>query len=259
MPATDFALLEDAARAAGEAALRYWRRNPDVRDKGDGQGPVSEADLAANAVLEERLRGARPGYAWLSEESPDHPASRASGPVWIVDPIDGTRAFLKGEDDWAVSVALAVDGVAVAGVVHLPAKGITYAASKSAGAARNGAAIRATDAPADPPTVLTTKANLKPEKWPNGLPAIRRKFRPSLAQRLCLVAEGRYDAMLTLRDSWYWDIAAGALIAAEAGAMATDRNGAALGFAAQVPQTAGCVVGPAVLHGTLIPVASPIG
>ncbi|MGR3540502.1 MAG: 3'(2'),5'-bisphosphate nucleotidase CysQ [Hasllibacter sp.] len=253
MPATDLDLLRDAAAEAGEAALRFWRRDPDVRDKGDGQGPVSEADLAANAVLEARLRRARPGHAWLSEESPDDPGARAAGPVWIVDPIDGTRAFLKGETDWAVSAALVVDGAPVAGVVHLPAKGLTYAAAAGGGAARDGAAIRVTGDPGDPPTVLTTRANLKPERWPNGAPALRMKFRPSLAQRLCLVAEGRYDGMLTLRDSWYWDIAAGALIAAESGAVVTDRTGAPLRFDAPVPLGAGCITAAPAVHGALLP------
>lgn len=224
-----------------------------MRDKGGDLGPVSEADLAANAVLEARLRDDRPGYAWLSEESPDDPASRVSGPAWIVDPLDGTRAFLKGEADWAVAAAMVVDGVPEAAVVHLPARGLTYAALRGAGATLDDAPIRARAIPADPPAVLTTKANLRPEDWPDGLPEVRTAFRPSLAWRLCLVAEGRFDAMLTLRDSWYWDIAAGALIAAEAGAVVTDRDGAPLRFDGWTPKTAGCVATGGIPHEALIP------
>lgn len=253
MRATDLDLLRGAAEEAGEAALRFWRRGPEVREKPGGQGPVSEADLAANAVLEDRLRGGRPGHGWLSEESPDDPLARRTGPVWIVDPIDGTRAFLKGEDDWAVSAALVVDGAPVAGVVHLPAKGVTYAAEAGGGATRDGAPIRVASRPGAVPTVLTTKANLRPDRWPRGAPEMRVRFRPSLAQRLCLVAEGRYDAMLTLRDSWFWDLAAGALIAAEAGARVCDRGGRPLAFAGSDPRTPGCVAAPSALAARLIP------
>ena len=107
MPADDLSLLERAAREAGEIALRYWRRDPQVWDKADGAGPVTEADLAVNAHLEQMLRAARPDYGWLSEESPDDPARLAAGHCFVIDPIDGTRAFIDGLAGFSHSLAIA--------------------------------------------------------------------------------------------------------------------------------------------------------
>ena len=249
----DLALLVEAAEAAGRLALRFWRQAPKSWDKGGEHGPVSEADLAADAALKVALRGARPGHGWLSEETPDSDERLARGAVFIVDPIDGTRAFLAGEDGWAVSAALAEGGEVVAGVVHLPARGLTYAATVGGPATRNGAPIAASArtalAGAD---VLTTRAALDPAQWPGGVPEVTRSFRTSLAWRLCLAAEGRHDAMLTLRPAWEWDIAAGALIAARAGCAVTDRHGAALRFNRADPRATGVVAAPPALHGALV-------
>jgi myo-inositol-1(or 4)-monophosphatase len=251
--ADDLALLWQAATEAGRLARGWWGRSPRQWDKGDGQGPVSEADLAVDALLHARLTGARPGYGWLSEESPDDPARHTARRSFVVDPIDGTRSFLARERVWAISVAVVECGLSVAGVVHLPLLGRTYAAARGQGATLNGAPIRVgLRADPDGAEVLTNAASLDPALWPGGVPPVIRAFRPSLAYRLCLVAEGRYDAMLTLRDAWEWDIAAGALIAAEAGATVTDRTGASPRFNAAHPATAGLVVAGAALHDRLI-------
>lgn len=106
----DLALLDAAARAAGAIALRYWRRSPETWDKGDGAGPVSEADLAIDRMLAADLRAARPDYGWLSEESADEPGRLGAARTFIIDPIDGTRAFLDGTPDFAVSLAVADAG-----------------------------------------------------------------------------------------------------------------------------------------------------
>ncbi|MGA0539638.1 3'(2'),5'-bisphosphate nucleotidase CysQ [Neotabrizicola sp. VNH66] len=246
------ALLLAAAQAAGPIALRYWRRDPKAWEKEAGAGPVSEADLAVDAALKDHLRAARPDYGWLSEETPDDPARLSHDRVFVVDPIDGTRAFLAGEEAFALSLAVAVAGVVKAAVVHLPARGLTYAAHAGGPATRNGAEIHAsarTDLPgAD---VLTTRATLAPEFWPRGVPDLKRSFRASLAWRLCLAAEGKHDAMLTLRDTWEWDSAAGSLIAERAGCRVTDRHGAALRFNQPVPQAPGVIAAPPDLHAAL--------
>ena len=126
--APDLALLEQAAREAGAIALRFWRQSPQVWDKPDGAGPVTEADLAVNAHLERLLRGARPDYGWLSEESPDDPARLAAEHCFIVDPIDGTRAFIDGQVGFSHALAVVRRGEPVAGVVHLPAQRRHHAA-----------------------------------------------------------------------------------------------------------------------------------
>jgi myo-inositol-1(or 4)-monophosphatase len=231
LPARDLALLTDAAREAGRIALRYWRREPKVWDKGGEHGPVTEADLAVNDMLKSRLLTARPDYGWLSEETPDDPARLACETVFIIDPIDGTRAFIAGEETFAHSLAIAHKGRVTTGVVFLPALDRIYTASDTAPPFKDGQPIVASQRDRlEGANILTTKVNMVPEKWPGGVPEITRHFRASLAYRLCLTAEGRYDGMLTLRPAWEWDIAAGSLIAAKAGAVVTDQRGESLQF-----------------------------
>ncbi len=249
MPARDLALLTEAAREAGRIALRYWRKSPQVWDKGGEHGPVTEADLAVNDMLKARLLAARPDYGWLSEETPDSADRLALDTVFIVDPIDGTRAFVAGEETWAHSLAVAHQGKVTAGVVYLPALDRIYTASDTAPPLKDGQPIAASAREAlTGANILTTKANLVPEKWPGGVPEITRSFRASLAYRMCLAAEGRFDGMLTLRDSWEWDIAAGSLIAERAGAVVTDRQGKALRFNTPGAMTAGVLAVPPKLH-----------
>jgi myo-inositol-1(or 4)-monophosphatase len=231
LPARDLALLTDAAREAGRIALRYWRREPKVWDKGGDHGPVTEADLAVNDMLKLMLLAARPDYGWLSEETPDDPARLACETVFIIDPIDGTRAFVAGEETFAHSLAVAHRGKVTAGVVFLPALDKIYVAAVDAAPLKDGQPISVSPREQlEGADILTVKANMLPEKWPGGVPEITRSFRASLAYRLCLAAEGRFDGMLTLREAWEWDIAAGSLIAERAGAVVTDQHGAALRF-----------------------------
>jgi myo-inositol-1(or 4)-monophosphatase len=249
LPERDAALLTDAAREAGRIALRFWRRDPKVWDKGGDHGPVTEADLAVNDMLKARLLAARPDYGWLSEETPDDPARLNQASVFIIDPIDGTRAFIAGEETFAHSLAVACRGRITAAVVFLPALDRIYVASESSGPLKDGQPITASRRERlEGAQVLTTKANLVPEKWPGGVPEIERHFRASLAYRLCLVAEGRFDGMLTLRDAWEWDIAAGSLIAERAGSLVTDKTGKTLQFNRPSPLAAGVLALPPAPH-----------
>ena len=251
--ASDRDLLIEAAHAAGEIALRHFGSDLAVVEKPEGQGPVTVADRVTDSFLAEVLRDARPDYGWLSEESEDNAERLATERVFIVDPIDGTRAFIAGETGWCVAAAVVEAGRSVAGVVHLPARGETYAATLGAGATLDGRPLRVSARTSlSGAEVLASKAQLSPHHWPGGVPDIQRIFRPSLARRFCLVAQGRFDAMLTLRDSWEWDLAAGALIAAEAGAAVTDRDGAPLRFNARTPLAPGVIVAPPALHAALI-------
>ena len=249
----DLALLLDAAREAGAIAMAHFRRDPAWHDKPGGQGPVSEADLAVDAALRRRLTAARPDHGWLSEEAPDDPARLACRRVFVVDPIDGTRAYLAGEPNWGLSLALVEEGRPVAAVMHMPALGATYAAAAGAGAHRDGAPIRPSGR-SDPrgARVLANRAALAPARWPAGPPPVERHIRPALAHRLCLVAEGRFDAVLSLAPVWEWDVAAGALIAAEAGAVATDRDGRALRFNTPERRGPGIVAATPGVHGALM-------
>lgn len=231
MPETDLQLLERAALEGGEIAMRYWRRDPQSWDKGSDQGPVSEADLAVNRHLEQVLRTARPDYAWLSEETPDDSSRLGAAHCFIIDPIDGTRAFLEGQEGFSLSLAIATGDRVTAGVVHLPARSQTYMADENTPATLNGARIGVQDHPIDGATALAGKVVLAPSNWKGqALPPMKREFRSSIAWRLALIAEGRFNATLALRPSWEWDLAAGSLIARQAGAAVTDRRGHALQF-----------------------------
>lgn len=252
MPDADLSLILAAAQDAGKIALRHFRADPQAWDKPDNAGPVTEADLEVDRFLQTRLMAARPGYGWLSEETEDDHARLTAEHVFIVDPIDGTRAFISGAETWAVVIAIARAGVITDAVVHLPARGLTYAARLGAGAQCNGAALRcATHAKADGAHILAAKPTLAAAHWPGGLPALTRSFRPALAYRLALVAEGRFDAMITLRPSWEWDIAAGALIVTEAGGAVSDRHGRALRFNSGEARLDGVVAGGAC-HAALV-------
>lgn len=250
--AADLALLEKAALAAAPIAMAHWRQAPQMWEKPDGLGPVSEADLAVNQALNAILRPARPDYGWLSEESPDDPARLGHEYVFIIDPIDGTRAYLAGEDAFALSLAVAKAGRVSAAVVHLPARGLTYSATRQGEALCNGKAIRASARERlEGADISTTRTNLAPEHWPGGLPALKTSYRPSLAWRFCRVAEGKHDALVTLRNTWEWDSAAGSLIAERAGCQVADRYGDPLRFNAPHPQSEGLIVAPPALQQAL--------
>lgn len=252
MPARDLALLTDAARQAGEIALRFWRQAPKTWEK-PGQGPVTEADLAVNAALRDMLRSARPDYGWLSEEDPDSETRLETEFQFILDPIDGTRSFIAGEDVFAISLAVVHNGTARAGVVYLPALDRLYTATDHGPALKDGQPIMASKQQGiDGARLLTTAQALQSQHWPGGVPDLKRSFRASLAYRLCLVAEGRHDGMLTLRDAWEWDIAAGSLIAARAGAAVTDRTGQTLRFNQPNPLAPGVLVAAPGLHAALL-------
>jgi myo-inositol-1(or 4)-monophosphatase len=249
----DLALLVEAARGAGRIAARYFRDDPEIWDKPDGAGPVTEADLAVDAMLRERLCEARPGYGWLSEETPDSDKRLSASRVFIVDPIDGTKAFIEGSSAFSHSLAVVEGGAVIAAVVYLPILGKLYAAALGHGATLNDDPIRVSgDRPADEAEVLATKHTLTGDHWPRGVPPVIRAYRPSLAYRMALVGEGRFDGMVTFRPTWEWDIAAGALIIAEAGGVATNGVGGALRFNAPTPQVPGVLAGASGLHATLL-------
>lgn len=251
-PREDLELLISAARTAGGIARQHFRRDPEIWEKADNS-PVTEADIAIDRVLRTDLRAARPGYGWLSEETEDDRDRLKAERVFIVDPIDGTRAFIDGQDSFAHALAVAEQGEVIAGVVYLPEKDRLYAAARGHGATLNGAPIRASGARTTAGAeILATRPMMQAAHWPGGIPPVKRGYRPSLAYRLALVAEGRFDGMATFRPTWEWDIAAGAILAAEAGAVFTDGNGRPIRFNAEIPRAEGVLVAPAKLHAALL-------
>ena len=257
--AEDLQLLIEAAEAAGDLAISYASKTARKWDKPDGAGPVTEADLAVNDLLERKLRSARPDYGWLSEESVDSKARLDAQRCFVVDPIDGTRSFIEGSRTWAHALAIVENGRPIAGVVFLPARELLFSAGQRTGAFLNGHSIQATArGSADGAQILAARPIERPEHWRDQrMPGFIRGYRPSLAYRMAVVAQGRFDAMLTLRATWEWDIAAGDVIAREAGAATSDRHGRPLTFNNPAPQVDGLVAGAKRVHANLIEALEP--
>lgn len=258
MQDNDLALITDAIRLAGRVATGFVGKDARSWDKPGNAGPVTEADLAVNTALEQTLRGARPDYGWLSEESEDSGARLEQDTLFIIDPIDGTRSFVEGSRTWAHSVAVAHRGEITAAAVYLPLRDKLYTAARGRGAFCNGAPLSASNgADLNTAEVLATKPVMEPRHWADGEPTFHRAHRPSLAYRLGLVAEARFDAMLTFRPSWEWDIAAGALIVSEAGGICTDKSGAPLRFNNARPQLNGVIAAGQHLHPEVLAALAP--
>ena len=238
--------LENVMRAAGELArvtasrqFRHWT-------KGADRSPVSEADIAVNDLLRERLTALVPGAGWLSEETEDDPATRMGtmgtmGTLWVVDPIDGTRAFIAGRPDWTISVALVTGGRPVLAGLYAPLPDLMYLAAHARGASLNGAPIRVSSGSdltgariAGPKRYLEKLEKLTPAVLPQ--PKVH-----SLALRLTRVGEGVLDAAFSSGGSHDWDLAAADLLVHEAGGLLTDFGGRPLTFNR-----------PHVVHGALI-------
>lgn len=224
----DLDLLARVAREAGALALDYFER-ADIRawDKSKDH-PVTEADLAVNALIRDRLTAARPDYGWLSEESALSDSTRTAERVWIVDPIDGTRAFMRQEPYWCIGMGVLHRGASRVGIVHAPMLGETYTARKGEGAYLNGAPIQVSECAAEQGCRIITNAGMMTHPawkvpWPE-MDLADPKPNATLI-RLCWVAAGKHDAVLTLWRKSDWDLAAGALIVEEAGGVATTHLG----------------------------------
>lgn len=211
----DLELLRSAAIHAGIIALGYFRR--DLKSWTKNQtSPVSEADIAVDRFLYDALTAMRPDYGWLSEESEDTEDRLACRRAFIVDPIDGTRGFLKGDDSWTVTMAVVEDGVPVAGLVYAPVRDEMYAASRGNGATLNGAPLYY-PGPGEELPVIPAPMAVHARLEAAGLDYVRGPAYPSLAYRLVQVAAGELDAAVARRGAQDWDIAGADLVLSEAG------------------------------------------
>lgn len=227
-------LLREAVREAATLALPFFEPGGQTRARvwsKSGGSPVTEADVAVDTFLKVRLSEVEPAAAWLSEETIDDPVRLGADRVWIVDPIDGTRAFLSGHPDWSIAVALLEAGEPVLGVVFAPATGRFYEAIAGEGATLDGAPIRVSDRAALEGARITGPKPMQDRLLGGAArlgdaPTVTRVERvPSLALRLARVAEGVIDLGLVSKDSRDWDLAAADLILREAGGVVCDLDG----------------------------------
>lgn len=254
MPGSDrpdlLAPLETIVREAGEIA-RETSRKPFKRwTKGHDNSPVSEGDIAVDNFLRARLGHLDPDAAWVSEESEEQPGDHTR--AWVVDPIDGTRAYISGRDDWTVSVALVEHGRPILAALYAPAREEMFMAARGAGATHNGKPIAANSGAG-----LSGASLAGPKRYLDRLAGLQPQVRPqpkifSLALRLARVAQGVLDAAFASRGSHDWDLAAADLLVHEAGGVMTNLSGRPLGYdQPQAVHDALVAAGPA-RHGTLI-------
>ncbi len=244
----DRALLIEAVRDAGALAMSYFTRDYDIWDKPD-QTPVSDADIAVNDLLRTRLMGARPDYGWLSEESGDD-RSRVGRPrVWVVDPIDGTRAFVRRRPQFAVCVALLEDDRPTIAAIFNPASGEFFEALDGGGARLNGAPMTVSDCRAlEGCRMLGPRDMFEHPAWPTPWPAMDLDNPNSIAYRLALVAAGTWDGAMSLSWKSDWDLAAADLIVRESGGRISAHDGTPFRFNQPQPRHRSVIAAGPVLY-----------
>jgi len=246
----DLELIRQAAEGAGRIALSYFGQAPQVWMK-SGNSPVTEADLAADKYLKEMLLTARPDYGWISEETHDERAASPRQRFFVVDPIDGTRAFIDGADVWCVSVAVIENGRPVAGVLDCPARNEIITALPGGGAMQNGVPIHV-EAERNPYRIAGPAAFIKrlPEHFLNSIEHM--PYVASLAYRIAMVARGDIAGTFVRPSSHDWDLAAADLILSEAGGKVVAADGK--------PLTYGLINGPSgeYRHDALVASSGPL-
>jgi len=224
-PPNDLDLIRAAALEAGRLALEARAEGLKIWSK-PGGSPVTDADIAVDTLLKLRLKGARPNYGWLSEETIDDEARLDLRRLFVVDPIDGTVAYIKNKPWFTVCIAVVEDGRPVTAVVHAPELGETYEATLGGGARLNGAPITPSDRTELEGAAMLGDARMFADaRWPAPWPAMRIESRNSIAYRMVQVACGAFDAALALTPKNDWDLAAADLICREAGACVGDHLG----------------------------------
>ncbi|WP_189497217.1 inositol monophosphatase family protein [Algimonas arctica] len=251
----DLALLERAVRAAGALCLDHYHRNDDrVWDKSDNH-MVTDADIAVNDFLLRELMEARPDYGWLSEETKDDHSRRTRTRSFVVDPIDGTRAFIDRQPGFSVSVAIIEAGEAVAGCVFNPLKGEFYSARRGGGATMNGKVLHVRPCREESGCTMVGYAR----KFKRlGFPEMHYKISNSMAYRIAMVAAGHADGTVSFTPKSDWDIAAAALIATEAGAVITDLYGSTPRFDGPTTSGNGVICASPALHALLLERVKPV-
>ena len=242
-------LTIEAAREAGEIAMRHFGGDHARWEKGPGQ-IVTEADIEIDRHLNARLLGADLGeVAWLSEETEDDPRRTGVRHAWIVDPIDGTRAFAAGKPEFTISIGLVEDGRPLMGVVFDPVSGGLFEAVRGGGAFLSGTPIEVSSANAlSEATIIVRGSENRKFRLDSIFPNVETRSIGSLALKLAMVADGRLDAYLSWRRTHDWDIAAAVLLIEEAGGRVSDARGEPILLNRADPRHSGIIAAPAALH-----------
>jgi myo-inositol-1(or 4)-monophosphatase len=227
----------EAAIDAGRVIEDIRARGFSVESKGD-QGPVTEADRAADSLLKERLLSLEK-CGWLSEETTDSPARLSESRLWVVDPLDGTKEFAAGIPEYSVAVALVEDGEAVMGVVHCPPTGETTWAVKGEGARNADGPISVSEQN----ILLASRSEIRRGEFAPFMEDWQITHLGSIEYKLARIAAGMAGGTLSRGPKWEWDVCAGALIVQEAGGRATDVFGNPFVFNQEFPKVRGVLAG----------------
>lgn len=233
-------IAEVAARKAGGIIMALYGKDYIIEEKGKGN-PVTTADLEANRKIREVIQDRYPEDGWLSEEDKDDRRRLNIARVWVVDPIDGTKEFIAGVPQFAVSIGMVVNGSPILGVVYNPAENKLYRAIKCRGAFRNGQPIHVSSRKEIEGASLLVSRSEPQRKFRSFADLCRLKQVGSIAYRLARVAGGEGDGTLTLRSVREWDICAGVLIVEAAGGVVMDGQGRELAFNRQETVVRGVV------------------
>lgn len=258
MSGADLALILEAATAAGARAQAVRRAGLTTTTKADGT-PVTNADLEVDSLLKEILTAARPDYGWLSEETADDPSRLERRRLFVVDPIDGTQSYLKGKPFWSVSIAIVEAHRPTQAALVAPDIEETYQAEVGGGALWNGQAIAPTNVHAiEDCAMLGDKPMFGHPAWRTPWPPMRIENRNSIAYRMGLVARGAFDAAIALSSKGEWDLAAGDLIATEAGCLVTTHKGKTLVYNKVKPSFRSMICAGPALHRLILERVQPI-
>ncbi len=232
--------LQQAIRLAGAEALQLAANGFDIQTKAD-QSPVTSADLAVNRLLHQRVTEAFPDDGWLSEESPDSLLRLDKRRVWVIDPIDGTSAFIRREPEFCISVALVDEGRPVLAAVLNPSTNELFVATDGGGLHLNDVPVSGHHPSDGRPTIALNPWEQRMGRF-KGLES-QTASRPmrSIAWALALAASGRIDAVVSLESQHEWDIAAGVLLVQEAGGLTSDASGAPFLFNRPDPRYRGMI------------------
>ena len=222
-------IAERAASEAGSIIMALFKGKYDVHEKSKNN-PVTTADIEANRKIREIIQGRFPDDGWLSEEDSDDTRRLTASRVWIVDPIDGTKEFIEGVPQFAVSIGFVVGGQAKVAVVYNPAEKRLYRAVAGQGAEVNGERIRVTSRQDMQGALLLVSRSEPLRKFQVFVDRCEIQSVGSIAFRLAKVAGGDGDGTLTFRSIHEWDVCAGVLMVQEAGGKVVDGTGKALVF-----------------------------
>jgi myo-inositol-1(or 4)-monophosphatase len=245
-------VARDAALAAGAILQRYFRDGGYQIDSKGKNNPVTTADFEADSELKQILREAFPAYGWLSEETADNDDRLTRERVWIVDPLDGTKEFIKGIPEFVVAIALAEHGVPMMGVTYNPIKDEMFWGARGAGCFLDGNAVTVSDTRTlEHSTILASRSETARGEWKAYEGRVTVRPIGSVAYKLALVACGRADATFTLTPKSEWDIASGVALILAAGGRVTDLNGDPVHFNRRNVKTPGFVASNGHLHAQL--------